>query len=64
MVDFSLPRKTTLQGGFLCGKIPKGNLVRASKTSWNGDLYLQFEVKPNFLHQVLIEKPNNPAGSL
>jgi hypothetical protein len=29
-------KKATLQGAFFYGKIPKRNLDRASKTSWNG----------------------------
>jgi hypothetical protein len=57
-------KKTTLQGTCFCGKIPKRNLVSVSKTSWNGDFYLQFEVKTRFFCQVSVEETNIPIDSL
>jgi hypothetical protein len=56
--------KATLRGAFFYGKIPKRNLVRASKTSWNGGFYLLFEVKTRFFRQVFVEETNIPTDFL
>jgi hypothetical protein len=57
-------KKTSLQGAFVFGGIPKRNRVRASKDSWEGDFYLQFQGKTRFLHKVFVKEPNIAIASL
>jgi hypothetical protein len=44
--------------------IPKRDLVRASKESWNGNFYLQFEVKTRFFYLVLVKETSIPTDPL